>query len=169
MADGCAAVANLVAAYRARASLQDGAARLGAALQSDAVTGLGRLAPEGVREVKDLEALERASGVERGVNVIVSADDLTAPGAIPWMVAYQRRVLPRHGYTEKRPCPRAELCPAVALTDLFGSARERTRAQTRRLLNELPRYFTQGVISRDRRTANISFSSGACRSTGRRR
>jgi predicted RND superfamily exporter protein len=125
--------------------------------QSDAVTGLGRLAPEGVREVKDLDALGRASGMERGVNVIVSADDVTAPGVIPWMVAYQRKVLSRHGYTERRPCPRAELCPAVALTDLFGSARERTRVQTRRLLNDLPRYFTQGVISRDRRTANISF------------
>jgi uncharacterized protein len=125
--------------------------------QSGAVSGLGRLASDDVREVKDLDTLSREGGMERGVNVVVTADDLTAPGVIPWMVAYQRKVLLRHGYTEKRPCSRAELCPAVPLADLFGSGRKRSRAQTRRLLNELPRYFTQGVISRDRRTANISF------------
>jgi predicted RND superfamily exporter protein len=45
----------------------------------------------------------------------------------------------------------------VALADLFGAGRQRSRAQTRRLLGQLPRYFTQGVISQDLRTANISF------------
>ena len=124
---------------------------------SAAVSGLDRLASGGVREVKDLKALERESRMERGVSVVVTADDLTDPKVIPWMVAYQRKVLSRHGYTEEKPCAAAQLCPAVALADLFGQGRQRSRAQTRRLLNQLPRYFTQGVISRDRRTANISF------------
>jgi predicted RND superfamily exporter protein len=125
--------------------------------QSQSVSGLDRLAPDGVREVKDLKALERESRMERGVNVVVTADDVTNPKVIPWMVAYQRKVLRRRGYTETKPCAAADLCPAVALADLFGEGRRRSRAQTRRLLDQLPRYFTQGVISRDLRTANISF------------
>jgi len=88
---------------------------------------------------------------------VVTADDLTNPKVIPWMVAYQRKVLRRHGYTETKPCATADLCPAVALADLFGAGRQRSPAQTRRLLDQLPRYFTQGVISQDLRTANISF------------
>jgi predicted RND superfamily exporter protein len=125
--------------------------------QSEAVSGLDRLASGGVREVKDLKALEHESRMESGVNLVVTADDLTDPKVIPWMVAYQQKVLSRHGYTEDKPCSAAELCPAVALADLFGAGRERSRAQTRKLLDELPRYFTQGVVSRDRRTGNISF------------
>jgi predicted RND superfamily exporter protein len=125
--------------------------------QSDVSSGLGKLASDDVREVRELDALARDAGVERGVNVAVSADDLTAPGVIPWMVAYQQKVLRRHGYTEERPCSQAELCPAVALKDLFGTSRRRSRAQTRRLLETLPSYFTQGVIARDRQSANISF------------
>ena len=73
------------------------------------------------------------------------------------MVTYQRKVLARHGYTEEKACPNADLCPAVPLADLFGTSRARNRAQTKALLERLPEYFTQGVISRDRRTANISF------------
>jgi predicted RND superfamily exporter protein len=125
--------------------------------QSEAVSGLDRLASDDVREVKDLDALWREGGMERGVNVVVTAEDLADPGVLPWMVAYQRKVLSRHGYSEERPCAQAELCPAVALSDLFGQARRRSRAQTRRALDGLPRYFTQGVVSRDRRTANIPF------------
>jgi predicted RND superfamily exporter protein len=128
--------------------------------QSQTVAGLDRLASGGVREVKDLKALERESRMERGVNVVVTADDVTNPKVIPWMVAYQRKVLRRHGYTETKPCAAAELCPAVALADLFGEGRQRSRTQTRRLLDQLPRYFTQGVISQDLRTANISFLIG---------
>jgi uncharacterized protein len=125
--------------------------------QSAAVSGLDRLAPQDLREVKDLGTLHRESGVDRELSVAVTADDLTAPGVIPWMVSYQKKVLARHGYTEQRPCPQAQLCPAVALAGLFGSRPVRSRAQGKALLDSVPRYFTQSVISRDRRTANISF------------
>jgi predicted RND superfamily exporter protein len=125
--------------------------------QSGVETSLAKLASGDVKEVRDLDTLERESGVDRGVNVVVSGPDLTAPGVIGWMVAYQEKVLKRHGYTEEKPCPNADLCPSVPLADLFGSGRGRSRAQTRALLRRLPRYFTQGVISDDRRTANISF------------
>jgi predicted RND superfamily exporter protein len=121
------------------------------------VFGLDRLASTGIREVRDLKALERESHMERGVNVVVTADDLTNPKVIPWMVAYQRKVLRRHGYTETKPCAAADLCPAVPLADLFGAGSQRSHAQIRRLLDQLPRYFTQGVISQDLRTANIPF------------
>ena len=60
------------------------------------------------------------------------------------MVAYQRTVLSRHGYTEKKPCATAELCPAVALADLFGEGRQRGRAQTRALLERLPALLHAG-------------------------
>jgi uncharacterized protein len=124
---------------------------------SDVASSLNRLAPNDVSEVKDLDALQRASGVDRGVSVLVTGKDLTDPRAIRWMVDYQRKALSRHGYTEEKPCPQAELCPTVLLSQLFGSGRLRSSAQARALLDRLPRYFTQGVISQDRRTANLSF------------
>jgi uncharacterized protein len=76
------------------------------------------------------------------------------------MTRFQRDVLRAHGYSEGKRCTQRrnapELCPALSLPDLF-SASGSGQAQVRRLLDDVPPYFSQGVLTRDRRTANLAF------------
>jgi predicted RND superfamily exporter protein len=125
--------------------------------QLEVVSQPSQLAPGDSAEMRDLDQLTQEGGVDRGLSVLVTGSDLTEPRALSWMVGYQRKVSAQHGYSEERPCRLAELCPAVSLVDLFGAGRLRSRAQARTLLESLPSYFTKSVISRDRRTANITF------------
>ena len=67
-------------------------------------------------------------------------------------------MLKRFGYSDKRGCGKAELCPAFSLPDLFRSGPNATPAADRRaLLDAVPPYFSQGVITADRRTATLAF------------
>jgi predicted RND superfamily exporter protein len=76
------------------------------------------------------------------------------------MSSYQQRVLRQNGFRTGRPCREADLCPALSLTNLFGGGRQNAR-QIREAVAALPPYFSQNVITRDRRTANIAFRMGA--------
>ena len=64
--------------------------------------------------------------------------------------------LVRHGYSERKSCRKAEICPALALTNVFGSI-PRTELQARAAIRSLPAYFARSVITPDRRTASIGF------------
>jgi len=76
------------------------------------------------------------------------------------MTAFQQRVLRAHGYRAGKRCTQArnapELCPALSLPDLF-SASGASQGQVRRLLDAVPPYFSQGVVTPDRKTANLAF------------
>ena len=50
-----------------------------------------------------------------------------------------------------------ELCPVVSLADLFRTGAPQSRAERRALLDAVPRYFSQGAISADRKVANLRF------------
>jgi predicted RND superfamily exporter protein len=74
------------------------------------------------------------------------------------MSSYEQGVLKAHGWSADRGCGQADLCPAFSLPDLFratGSAA--TRARIQGLLSAVPAYFSQAVITADRRTANLAF------------
>ena len=124
--------------------------------QVEVVSDVARLAPADLREVRDLKTLQREAGTSGDVNVLVRSERLLDPEVVGWMTRYQSEVLRRHGFSEKRPCSRAELCPALSLTNLFGSGRQSAR-QVEQVIEALPRYFSQNVITADRRTANIAF------------
>jgi uncharacterized protein len=102
--------------------------------------------------------LQKETGVSGEIDVTVRADDITDPEVIAWMTRFQNRVLREHGYrpgkrcTQKRGAP--ELCPALSLPDLFSTARQ---DQVSRLLDAVPAYFSQGVVTADRKTANLAF------------
>ena len=72
------------------------------------------------------------------------------------MAATRRGSCAATASSEGRPCREAELCPALSLTNLFGSGRQSAR-QVEQVVAALPRYFSQNVITADRRTANIAF------------
>ena len=90
--------------------------------------------------------------------MLVEADDLTQPQVVSWMTDYQGRLRERFEYSATNGCGEAELCPAVSLTDLFrtpesAADQERIRA----LLDAVPEYFSQAVITEDRKSAVMSF------------
>ena len=82
------------------------------------------------------------------------------------MSAYESAVLARFGYSSARGCGKARLCPAFSLPDLFSgqvatAARRHRRsspqAQVSGLLGAIPPYFSQDVITPDRRVATLAF------------
>jgi hypothetical protein len=126
--------------------------------QTRVQTDIAKLVPQNLASLRGLTALERTSGVGGEIDLMVSARDLSDPAAIAWMSAYQRTVLARFGYSASRGCGQAQLCPAFSLPDLFGgSPAKLTQAEVRSLLRAIPPYFSQDVITADRRVATLAF------------
>jgi hydrophobe/amphiphile efflux-3 (HAE3) family protein len=128
--------------------------------QSEVVSDVRELVPADLQALKDVNVLQEETGVSGEIDVTVRADDVTDAGVVAWMTRFQRDVLRAHGYRTGKRCTQArnppELCPALSLPDLF-SASGAGEGQVRRLLDSVPPYFSQGVITADRRTANLAF------------
>lgn len=124
---------------------------------ADVETDVQRLAPQNLPALQGIQELQRSSGVAGEVTVLVTGQT-TSPAALRWMADYRRRVLTGARYTEERGCGRADLCPALSLTDVFRSDASRTSTTAvARLLDGLPDYFSRGVISADRRAGVLRF------------
>jgi hypothetical protein len=106
--------------------------------------------------VRDLRALQEATGVGGTVDVLVEGADVTDPRVLRWMDEVQETALREAGYTTAQGCGRADLCPAFSLPDLFPR-RPESREQVRATLGLVPPYFASSVLARDRRAATISF------------
>jgi predicted RND superfamily exporter protein len=115
-----------------------------------------RLVPRDLQALGDLERLQRATGVGGQLDVVVEADDVADPKVIRWMTAYQADILKRFRYSAARGCGRAEVCPAFSLPDLFRTPPQRKEDVTA-LLDAVPPYFSQSVVSADRTVATMSF------------
>jgi hydrophobe/amphiphile efflux-3 (HAE3) family protein len=126
--------------------------------QSEVASDVRELVPQDLRALRDVNVLQEETGVSGEIDVTVRADDITDPQVIAWMTRFQNRVLREHGYrpgkrcTQKRGAP--ELCPALSLPDLFSTAGQ---DQVSQLLDAVPAYFSQGVVTADRTTANLAF------------
>jgi hydrophobe/amphiphile efflux-3 (HAE3) family protein len=126
--------------------------------QTNVESDVQKLVPQDLRALRDLQALQRSTGVGGEIDVLVSSDRLTDPDVVEWMSTYQAGLLDRFGYSAVRGCGRAELCPAFSLPDLLaGSTGTGSGAQLAALLDAVPSYFSQGVITRDRHTATLAF------------
>jgi uncharacterized protein len=130
--------------------------------QTRVVSDVRDLVPQSLPALKDANQLENATGVSGEIDVTVQARDLTDPAVVNWMTGFERRVLAAHGYQEGDSCRQAkdppELCPALSLPDLFSSVGGQVTQQSiRSLLDAVPAYFSQGVISKDRSVANLAF------------
>ncbi len=126
--------------------------------QSEVASDVRELVPQDLQALRDVNVLQEETGVSGEIDVTVRADDITDPAVIAWMTRFQNRVLREHGYrpgkrcTQERNAP--ELCPALSLPDLFSTAGQ---AQVGQLLDAVPTYFSQGVVTADRTTANLAF------------
>jgi uncharacterized protein len=126
--------------------------------QTEVVSDVERLVPQDLTAVRDIQTLQRTTGVAGEVDVIVEGEDLTDPKVVKWMRDYQSGLLKKYGYSSGNGCGKAELCPALSLTDLFRDENAAaTREQVRGLLDAVPPYFSQSVITADRKTANLAF------------
>ena len=73
------------------------------------------------------QALQRSTGVGGELDLVVSGRRVTDPEVVRWMTGYQREVLKRFGYSERRGCGEADLCPAFSLPDLFAGGVPRSQ------------------------------------------
>jgi predicted RND superfamily exporter protein len=126
--------------------------------QTRVESDLNRLVPQDLPALRDLNELQRLTGVAGEVDVVVSGADLTDPKAIAWMRDYQAKLLKAYGSTPKNGCGKADICSALSLPDLFRNPAATTRREdVRALLDTVPAYFSQAVITADRRTATLAF------------
>src|SRR5204863_4258562 len=86
--------------------------------QTRVESDLTRLVPQN-GAIHDLQALQRPTDVGGEIGVVVSGRRVTDPAVVKWMTSYQSAVLKRFGYSARRGCGKAELCPAFSLPDLF--------------------------------------------------
>ncbi len=128
-----------------------------AGVRQEVVSDIRQLAPSSLPAMQDINRLQDETGVSGDVNAVVRAEDLTDPQVIAWMRDFQTRVLERGGFSGQNPsCAEAELCPAVSLTEFFsGAIGEQAQQRARALLNAIPPYFSQAVITRDPETGEI--------------
>jgi uncharacterized protein len=119
----------------------------GLGTQIDSVSDVRALAPQGLRQVRDLNELQDATGVSGELDVKIEAPDLTDPATLRWMAAFKRRVLRSGGFTGPEPsCLEAEVCPGPALSDfLLGGGGPLRRSDIRAALEELPAYDLEQV------------------------
>jgi hydrophobe/amphiphile efflux-3 (HAE3) family protein len=118
-----------------------------------------QLVPQDLQALRDVNALEDATGVSGEIDVTVHGA-VTTPAAVKWMTDLQERVLDAHGFQTGDTClakkDPPELCPALSLTDLFRQTPDAAN-NVNALLAAVPPYFSQAVISPDRRTATMAF------------
>ncbi|HLM09474.1 MAG TPA: MMPL family transporter [Thermoleophilaceae bacterium] len=128
--------------------------------QSEVVSDVRELVPGDLQALRDVDALQQETGVSGEIDVTVRADDITAPNVVAWMTRFQDGVLRANGYRPGKRCGQdrnpPELCPALSLPDLFSAAGG-GQEQVRQLLDAVPAYFSQGVVTADHTTANLAF------------
>jgi hydrophobe/amphiphile efflux-3 (HAE3) family protein len=138
-------------------------AGLGLDTQTRVETDITKLVPQSLGSLRALHSLERTTGVGGEIDLMVSGANIARPATIEWMTAYQSTVLRRFGYSASRGCGKARLCPAFSLPDLFqrqsgGSSRSKlSQRDVSGLLSVIPPYFSQDVITPDRRVATLAF------------
>ena len=126
--------------------------------QTEVVSDIRALVPPDLPAVQDLSTLQESTGVSGEIDVIVRGADLTEPEVVQWMRDYQQRLLKKYKYSSKTGCGNAELCPALSLPDLFRTPESMQEKESiRALLESVPPYFSQAVMTADRRTAAMAF------------
>jgi uncharacterized protein len=149
----------------------------GLSAQTKVQTDITKLVPQRLSSLQNLNELERLSGVGGELDLMLTGNDLAKPATIEWMSSYESAMLKRFGYSSARGCGKALLCPAFSLPNLFqgtstaGAAAgapsgpqptgettpKLTQAQVNALLDAIPPYFSQEVITADRRVATLAF------------
>jgi hydrophobe/amphiphile efflux-3 (HAE3) family protein len=128
----------------------------GVGTQIETVSDVRSLAPQSLPAVRDLNALQEATGVSGELDVNIEAPDLTDPATIEWMAAFKQRVLSANGFRGEDPsCLDAEVCPGPALSDFLTRGGPVTRQGIRATLAALSTYDLRQVAPIDPKTGQI--------------
>ena len=122
------------------------------------VSDLPRLVPQDLAAVRDLDALQRDTGVAGEVDVLVEAGPHRPEGhrvdaRLPERHPDPARLRPGEGLRRRPSCARRSRCPT-------SSARRSCRpraSRSARCWTPCPPYFSQAAITPDRRTAVLAF------------
>ncbi|MFL5825631.1 MAG: MMPL family transporter, partial [Thermoleophilaceae bacterium] len=129
--------------------------------QTHVISDVRELVPQNLQALKDVNTLQKETGVSGEIDVVLTGNRLASPQVIDWMTRYQEGVLKAHGWQTGSTCAQRkdppEICPALSLPDLFRSGGVASQAQIDSLLQAVPRYFSQAVISPDQKTATLAF------------
>jgi hypothetical protein len=134
--------------------------------QTAVQTDVTKLVPSSMPALRNLHQLEKVTGVSGEIDVTVRGTDVASPSTLGWMIRYENALLTHYGYLETKGCAKATLCPALSLPDLFSSGSSSTAAsagsdltQSRinTLLGAVPSYFSQAVLTHNRREATLAF------------
>jgi hypothetical protein len=133
--------------------------------QTSVQSDITKLVPSNMPALRDLDTLERVTGVSGEIDVTVSAANVTNLSVVRWMSRYETSLLAHYGYLETKGCAHATLCPALSLPDLFSGATQSgqssssslTQSGVNSLLAAVPAYFSQAVITGDHREATLAF------------
>jgi hydrophobe/amphiphile efflux-3 (HAE3) family protein len=131
--------------------------------QTSVQSDVTKLVPSHMPALQNLRTLERITGVSGEIDVTVRSDDVATPKTVAWMISYENSLLEHYGYLEQRGCAHSTLCPALSLPDLFStSTQSRQPTQLSQdaingLLASVPSYFSEAVITADRREATLAF------------
>jgi hypothetical protein len=132
--------------------------------QTRVETDITKLVPARLSSLQSLNALEQTTGVGGEIDLMLSGTELTKPATIEWMSSYESTILRRFGYSSTHGCGKARLCPAFSLPDLFArqagggaAAQHLTQTEVDSLLSAIPPYFSQDVVTPDRRVATLAF------------
>jgi len=132
--------------------------------QTSVQSDVTKLVPSSMPALRDLNTLEKVTGVSGELDVTVRAPDVTDPKIVGWMTQYEKQLLAHYGYLQTKGCAKATLCPALSLPDLFSggggsstSAASLTKASINALLSAVPPYFSEAVITPDHREATLAF------------
>lgn len=136
-----------------------------AGTRTETISDVRQLVPPDLAEVRNLNDLQITTGVSGELDVSIRTSDMTNPELVGWMGEFKQRVLESNGFTGRFPsCRTAEVCPGPALSDFLGPpGKPVSRAQVRGLIDALPAYDLQAVVSLNERTgevgdtANIAF------------
>ncbi len=135
--------------------------------QTGVQSDITKLVPAGMPALHNLRTLERVTGVSGEIDVTIRGSRVATPASLRWMVDYRNQLLRHYGYVEDssttHPCAHATLCPALSLPDLFSASHPTTadanltQAGINGLLDAVPGYFSEAVITPDRREATLAF------------
>ncbi|HEY8762596.1 MAG TPA: MMPL family transporter [Solirubrobacteraceae bacterium] len=133
--------------------------------QTSVQSDVTKLVPSSMPALQDLHTLEQVTGVSGEIDVVVDAADVATPKVVGWMLKYDSELQRHFGYLETKGCAYSTLCPALSLPDLFTAGSQSSQSSQappsqsaiRSLLAAVPPYFSQAVITPDRRSATLAF------------
>jgi hypothetical protein len=133
--------------------------------QTSVQSDVTKLVPSSMPALRNLDALEKDTGVSGEIDVAVRGANVASPATLKWMIGYENGLLAHYGYVETKGCARATLCPALSLPDLFstgtggraGANPDLSQTQIDTLLRSVPPYFSQAVLTGDHREATLAF------------